>query len=317
MGPNAADARKAGEMQDDALQFDGKEQVRDAMRLLPAAFLSLSDCEALAQDVAGRVARYNPVHLLAGFAFPSLLLHPTDSHPAFIEYLQHLILTHSPAARPVDATEEVVNGLFADVKNIFGAVSFGDALRNAGDEPRSELRHSLAMDALYIRGKSYPFHQFDLLERLLGAVDDWLIVNMQVAASDIRRAVRHLYEELNTKVNRAITDMQQVESRPDGGSFGMVMNRDVFSLVSPDDGVDRALRLLAAAPGSRPPPSSLLPGREWLHRATSQFWNLAAGSTASTPSQSWMSCRGWSASGLQRVISRSSTGTTHGCAKTC
>lgn len=250
-------------MPDDALHFGGEKQERDASRLLPTAFLSESECEALAHEVAARVRIYNPVQLLTGVSFPSLLLHPTDSHPAMIEYLQHLILTHPPAAVPADANEEVVNQLFADVKNIFGAVSFARAFEGRPDDPRSELQDSLVRDALFIRGKSYVVHQFDLLGRLLSSIDDWLLAHMEVSADDFLRTVRYLFEAINDKANAVITEMREVTERPENGSFGMVVEHGIFLLSPPDEGIERVLRLLSAAPGSQPEPSSLLPGHEW------------------------------------------------------
>jgi hypothetical protein len=247
----------------DDLKFDGQEQERDATRLLPSAFLSLDECEALARQVVARAQQHSPVHLLAGFTFPNLLLHSTDQHPALIEYLHHLILTHPLVSDPADGTEELVNELFDDVKNIFGAVTFARAFQNGKPTERSELHDSLTMDSLVIRGKSYLVHQYALLERFLGSIDGWLNSHLEIRADDFLRAAKHVFEEINQRANRAIADIQTANEILGKGSFELVLERDIFRLEPPDEGIGKVFRLLSAEPGSLATPTSLLPGRVW------------------------------------------------------
>ena len=250
-------------MPDDALHFDGEVRERDASRLLPTAFLSLKEAEALAENVTSRVRMCDPVHILTGFAFPNILLHPTDSHPALVEYLQHLIVTHHSDDNPIGVTEDVVNKLFSDVKNIFGAVSFARASKDSTTGHNSELQDSLMMDSLMIRGKSYLIHQLNLLDLFLTGLDDWLQPHMGVGADAILRAVKYVFQAINEKANTAISEMQKVTDKPEDGSFGLVVEHDIFSLSPPDEGIERVFQILSAAPDSQPAPSSLLPGQVW------------------------------------------------------
>ena len=252
-------------MNDGDLQFNAEKQERNAGRLLPTAFLSLEEAEALAENVASRVRMCDPVHILTGFAFPNILLHPTDSHPALVEYLQHLILTHQPDDNPRAVTEDVVNELFSDVKNIFGSVSFARASKDTATGQNSELQDSLMMDSLMIRGKSYLIHQLNLLDLFLARLDDWLQPHMGFGADDLLRAAKCVFEAINEKANTAISEMQTVTKRPESGSFGLVVEHDIFSLSPPDEGVERVFQILSAAPGAHPAPSSILPGQVLLY----------------------------------------------------
>ena len=248
---------------DDNSLFTLYEQDRDAARLLPSELLSIPKSELLVQYLLTRVHEYDPVQLLTGLTFPNLLLHPADSHPTFVEYLQHLILTHTPSLSPADATEEIVSELFRDVKNVFGAVSFSYSFHEGTCGERSELQNSMATDSLGIRGKSYLVHQLALLERLLGSIDTWLQSHLEVGAEDFLRTARYVFEEINHRANTAITEMRKVTERPRNGLFGMVLEHDIFRLSPPDESIERVLRLLSASPGSKCAPASLLPGHVW------------------------------------------------------
>jgi len=243
------------------------DQKYDAMRLMPSKLLSVSEAAALAQDVVRRIQKYDPVHLLSGISFPNLTLSPQDSHPAYIEYLQHLIITHPLESKLDDVSEDVVNALFDDVRSIFWAVCASPSHQENTCECHSQLKNSLAMDSLVVRGKSYFVHQQALLERFLKSLDGWLQSHIGIEAEDCLRTMKHLYEEIAFRAHNAITEMQKTKDTQENSSFKAFIAYDIFLISPPDESIERVLRLISAAPGSQGVPNSLLPGQV---RATSR-----------------------------------------------
>lgn len=94
---------------------------------LPPRFLSAPECETVARAIAESVRRYDPVHLLTGFSIPNFLSTPSDSCPAFLEHIHHLILAHraDPTVGRVD--ESVVNDLWDQVRSLFWGSVFSSA----------------------------------------------------------------------------------------------------------------------------------------------------------------------------------------------
>ncbi len=233
------------------------------MLLFPSEQLCLEQAEALARDVVARIQAYHPAQLLTGFTFPNYLFQSVDRYPAMVEYLHHLILTQPVATYPLDVTEQVVNGLFSEVKNIFGAVSMARVFDEKAGAKRNALHDALEMDNLIIRGKAYHVHQMALLERLLGSIDDWLQSNMGVKAEDFLDTATFLFDALNEQAHTVYEALQNPQMPREKGSFGVVMAHDLFRLPSASGAVARVLDLISAAPGSKPTPNTLLPGNVW------------------------------------------------------
>jgi hypothetical protein len=106
------------------LPFDGQEQPSYPMRLFPSEHLTLEQAEQLAWDLVARIQTYNPAQLLCGLSFPNYLFQSADRYTAWIEYLHHLILTHPAATEPDDVSEDVVQGLFSDLKEIYTELGY-------------------------------------------------------------------------------------------------------------------------------------------------------------------------------------------------
>lgn len=223
------------------------------------------ECEQRAREVVQACSRYDPVHLLTGLAFPNLVLRPADAHPAILEYAHHIILTQPPSPCSAVMTEADIEGLLSDLRDLFARAAMArlpiDPSR--GRDPHDELRDSLSLDDLYVRGKSFLVHQLALLESLFGSVDDWLKPNLGISSDDVTRTARYLFESLQAYVDGIVGGLQSRPTAPPGGSFAAVMQADLFRFSPPDDGVSAVLSRLAADPGSKPAPVRLSPGREW------------------------------------------------------
>jgi|GEM_PF-2197841 len=245
------------------LPFDGQEQPSDPMRLFPSEHLTLEQAEQLAWDVVARIQTYNPAQLLCGLTFPNYLFQSADRYTAWIEYLHHLILTHPAATEPDDVSEDVVQGFFSDLKEIFGAVSMAQVFDEIAGEDRNALQDALEMDNLFIRGKAYQVHQMALLERLLGSIDDWLQLHLEVKAEDFLDTATFLFDALNEQANTVTAALKNPQTPREKGSFGVVMAHDLFRLPPASDAVAKVLGLLSAQAGSKATPNFLLPGKVW------------------------------------------------------
>jgi len=202
--------------------------------------------------------------MLTGFAFPNLLLKPTDAHPALLEFLHHLILTEPLADAQTEINEQFVDELFADVRRLFTMTWLASSFRAPPDSgTRSEIQDSIALDSLYVRGKSYVVHQSVLLRRLLTRVDDWMKLNLQFSAQDVLEAIMLIFTGLNDKGNGVIQLLSALEKEPATSGFRTVCDHDVFSISPPTEQIRRVLVLLAAAPGSRRRSGGPLPGVDW------------------------------------------------------
>lgn len=226
-------------------------------------FLSEKDRDAALARVLEAVQRHHPVHLLTGLAFPNLLLPPADGQPAIIEFLHHLVLTNSCAKYQDMPSEEYLEGLFSDIRMLFACACVNGA--NAVEaSARGEMESSLTLDSLHVRGKSYPYHQSQLIARLFGCVEDWLYKNMRITASDAVLMVRELFESLNTSVNATLEAAKaQGEGSSQSAFFTNIIDSDMFRLPNPADNVRRVFEFLSASPGSQPLTEARLPGQVW------------------------------------------------------
>ena len=239
-----------------------KMDARDVTGVLPTRALTQSECEQVARHIADTVRKNDPVHLLTGFSFPIPPLNSTDYNPAFVEYLQHLILTQPPEPCQSSADGQLVVNLFDAVKDLFWGVAVRGKSMERSMEDLGEIANLLASDSLFVRGKSYLVHELVLLEELFGGVDGWLQANMAIAAADVARTARWLFETLDARLSTSIPAVQDALKRQPHDSFSTVLGCDIFRLCSPDSGIGKVLALLAAEPGSKPPGKTLLPGSE-------------------------------------------------------
>jgi hypothetical protein len=231
---------------------------------------NMHESEQLAADIARRCRGYDPVQLLTALAWTNLVLPSADGHPAMIEYVHHLILCGSSPEETHPLKEDEFESLLSDLRALFAMIA-GNLERNS-DNAISDLKASLVTDAMYVRGKSFPYHQEGWLVRLTELAEDWLPANLGVRAADITRSIRWLLDSLQARINLVEAALRGVKNA--GESFPLVLSSGLFRFDRPEPEIRRVLDLLSAEPGSKAAPRRLLPGCERATALDSPFLRI-------------------------------------------
>ena len=205
----------------------------------PIFNISPEETQKLAEDIASRCMQHDPAELLGRMAWDVWQKPVADSNPAALEYVHHLYLSLPASTEYVALDDESYAQIQKKLVDLFFDVTF---LRKANSSGKlGRLASSVHTDALFVRGKSFPCHQFGYLEGLFALVEDWLEEKLGVKPHGIACMLKWLYSEVSVGVSH-------LEMQAEKDTAGLRYS-EAFRLSDPPVEFASLVKLLAASPG--------------------------------------------------------------------
>lgn len=207
-------------------------------------------------------AHFDPAHLLAGLTFKAWQI--PDPVIAIVEYAHHLILTGHLGLGNEIPNQIQIEAAFEAIKDLFTHANLNS---DFSESTTGGIAHSTASHSLFVRGSSFPIHQFDFLEGFLALEKDWLLTNLNLRSEDLLEAARHAFFSVynNFVLTIGIERIWSVD--PDemspcsnldtcGESIQLAPNETValFRLTNIPDPLRSVVDLFTMAPNARPNP---------------------------------------------------------------
>lgn len=168
-----------------------------------------NEIKQLINEVTGLINSYNKIFIIAGivsFAFDEWESNPEvdDSDPELaIEYCHSIALTSGNSNHGILPSKEILNKIYELLKTIrskFKYYYLFEDINSEGLEVKSEIRASIIVETLYIRGEGYLKHIKELFTELFSPHDVFFQKHYSFKSSDIIKTFERLEHSFRSRL---------------------------------------------------------------------------------------------------------------------